>query len=65
MNEQEVVKLMESSESEEQWNDNCDNVKAACNGYPAFWYKAIILSGLATRTAAKWGGDAELHVIIL
>lgn len=54
MNEAQVVKLMESSKSEKEWNDNCDAVKRACNGYPNFWYKAIVLDGVAGRTQANW-----------
>lgn len=54
MTEAEVVALMESSKSEDEWNDNCDRVKRACGGYPSFWYKAIIISGLYGRAAASW-----------
>lgn len=49
-----VVALMESSKSEAEWNVNRDKVKAACGGYPTFWYDAIIQSGLASRVAAGW-----------
>lgn len=62
MSEQEVVDLMKSSKSEDEWNANCDAVKDACNGYPSFWYKSIILSDLASQTAKKWRGDMELRV---
>lgn len=65
MSEQEVVDLMKSSKSEKEWNSNCDKVKSACGGYPSFWYKAIILSQLASETATTWGGDAEFHVSAL
>lgn len=41
-----VVALMKSSKSESEWNANCDKVKAANNGYPSFWYTAIVLSGV-------------------
>jgi hypothetical protein len=41
-----VVALMKSSRSEAEWNANCDKVKATNNGYPSFWYKTIIASGL-------------------
>jgi hypothetical protein len=46
--------LMASSASEKEWNANCDAVKAANGGYPDFWDKTIILSGLANQTAAKF-----------
>ena len=52
MNEQEAVKLMKSSNTEAEWNDNCNKVKAACGGYPTFWYSAILQSGVAERTLA-------------
>lgn len=42
-----VKKLMLSSKSEQEWNDNTDAVKHANNGFPSFWYSEIILSGLA------------------
>ena len=63
MNEQRVVELMRSSNSEDEWNTNCDKVKKACGGYPPFWYKAIIQSGVAAETAAKFGMSAEIEII--
>ena len=62
MTEQEVIDLMKSSKSETEWNKNCDTVKAKCGGYPSFWYTKIVISGLASQTAATWGGNAEIHV---
>ena len=63
MTEQEVVELMQSSKTEQEWTNNCDKVKAVFgNDYPAFWYKAIIASGLMGKTAANFGFDAEIHV---
>lgn len=49
-----VKALMESSKSEKEWNDNCDKVKKANNGYPAFWYETILGTGLAARIQATW-----------
>jgi hypothetical protein len=54
MTENEVVELMKTSKSEKEWNANCDAVKKACNGYPAFWYSAIIVSGLVWRVSETW-----------
>jgi len=54
MNKDEVVKLMESSKSEIEWNANADKVKKACNGYPDFWYKAIVISGIMATTQDSW-----------
>lgn len=53
MTEQEVVELMESATSESDWNSKCDQVKKQCNGYPNFWYHAIVISGLANRVLKK------------
>lgn len=54
MSKDEVIALMESSRDEDDWNRNCDTVKRRCEGYPPFWYAAVIVSGLAARTAASW-----------
>ncbi len=62
MSREEVISLMEGSKSETEWNANCDKVKAACGGYPDFWYSAIIQSGLAARVSANWGGDDLIRV---
>jgi hypothetical protein len=56
MNEQEVVSIMQSSRTEDEWNANADKVKADGGGhYPDFWYGAIVLSGVMFRTSAKFG----------
>lgn len=52
--QQDVVTLMASSKSEKEWNANCDKVTAANNGYPQFWYSAIVLSGVMSITAANF-----------
>jgi hypothetical protein len=54
MTQQEVIDLMSSATPERDWNNRCDQVKAACDGYPSFWYTAIIPSDLAGRVSAKW-----------
>jgi len=61
-----VREVMERSRTESEWSDNCDAVKAAnSDSYPSFWFMEIILSGLAKRTANKWGGDAEMKIVAL
>lgn len=52
---QAVVDYMRESTSECDWNDRCDQVKAA-NGdeYPSFWFAAIVLSGLAAQVSSNW-----------
>lgn len=52
---QDVVKFMSAATSENDWNDRCDKVKAAFGGdYPDFWFFDIVMSGVVTRTKAKW-----------
>ncbi len=62
MERDEVIAVMESSRTESEWKANCLYIKARCGGYPTFWYEAIVLSGLADQTSARWGGDAAIHV---
>lgn len=54
MTQDEVINLMRSSRSEEEWNSNCNKVKAALSGYPEWWYKTIILSGVLAETSSQW-----------
>lgn len=60
-----VVQYMSESTSISDWNARCDAVKAANNGYPAFWFVAILLSGVADRTTAKFGASTRLEVKVL
>ena len=47
MNADQVVELMLSSKSEDEWNQNCDKVKAEFGGnYPDFWFAKIIIGGI-------------------
>lgn len=51
MTPEEVKELMQSSKSEQEWNDNCDKVKAENAGeYPDFWFSTIILSGTLQKS---------------
>jgi hypothetical protein len=52
MNKDEVIALMSTSKSEEEWNNNCDEVKRRCGGYPSFWYSTIVISGLMAQITA-------------
>jgi hypothetical protein len=65
MTRDDVVSLMKSSVSEAQWDANCDKVKAACGGYPPFWFEAILRSGVAHETMAAWGGTDQIRVVPL
>jgi hypothetical protein len=58
-----VVQHMSESTSTDDWNRRLDDVKRANgNNYPAFWFPAVILSGLAEKTAKKWGGSGKLTI---
>jgi hypothetical protein len=65
MNKESVIELMKSSQSEEDWNNNVDRVKAAFTGYPDWWFAEIVASGLLKETAAKWGGAGEIQITSL
>lgn len=62
MNEEQVVALMESATSSQDWNAKADQVKKACGGYPPFWFKAIVISGLMNRVITSFGGDPSIRV---
>ena len=50
-----VVRFMKQANSESDWNARCDDVKKANDGeYPAFWFSAIVLSGVARDTQVRW-----------
>lgn len=52
---EDVVKLMKTSKNSNEWNNNCDKVKAANgNNYPGFWYASIVLSGVMARVSSGW-----------
>ncbi len=59
----EQLELMASSKTAEEWDANCDKVKAAHGGYPDDWNEKVVLSKLVSITAAKWGGDADIHIV--
>ena len=51
----EVVSLMQSSSSEQDWSTNCDLVKSMSGGrYPEFWYQAILVSGVGQDVFARF-----------
>lgn len=50
-----VESYMRQSNSESDWNNRADAVKDANGGkYPSFWFKAIIVSGLAAQVVSAW-----------
>lgn len=55
MSQDQVASLMKSSNSEEEWNTNCDKVKAAFGGdYPSWWFATIVMSGLLAQCSLRW-----------
>ena len=65
MTKEQVVTLMKSSSNGQEWDANCDKVKAACNGYPDFWFETIVMSGLLKQVGKAWGdSDADkIHLV--
>lgn len=49
MSRDELLDIMGSSRSPEEWNANCDKVKEKCGGYPLIWYETIIASGFTNK----------------
>ena len=68
MTEEQVVALMRSSNSAEEWRSNTNKVKEAYGGdYPEFWHAAMLLppsNSVAMETYAKWGEKPSLVAII-
>lgn len=63
MTETEVVELMESCQTSAEWRAACNRVKAVFDGYPEFWFTAIVQSGIAGRVARRWGGTDKITVV--
>lgn len=60
MTQQEVIELMKSSKSEQEWNDNCEEVKSSFRGrYPGYWYEEVILSGLVNKVLGPGAGEIK------
>jgi hypothetical protein len=65
MNREDVVALMRSSKTAKEWDNNCDHVKRELGGYPAYWYEAILASGLAREVFATFGETPNVKVRIV
>ena len=52
--EEQVVALIKSSNSDKELWENTNRVKKDFEGYPSFWYNAIILSGVMNEVVGKW-----------
>ena len=65
MTRQEIIDLMSSSQTESEWNDNCDKVKDAHDGlYPPYWYEEIVAGGLVDEVRARWGDIGPLIKVV-
>ena len=61
-----VIALMESSKTPQEWNANCKAVKQAFGGnYPPYWYEEIIATGLADRIIKAAGYPDGAAITIL
>lgn len=60
------IAALEACTSEDQWNAQCDAVKAARGGaYPPDWWPVMKLSGRMDRILAGFGGDSEIRLIAI
>jgi len=49
------VALLNGCKSETDWNSLCTKIKHANGGpYPGWWYRAVIMSGLAGKVSQDW-----------
>jgi hypothetical protein len=49
----------------EAWADACNKVKAARGrDYPPDWYARIIAQGIPQKVAARFGGSAEIRLMV-
>lgn len=51
-----LAAFMSESRSKDDWNRRCDIVKAACGGYPDYWFSTCIASGLINQILGQ-GSD--------
>lgn len=59
MTEADVVALMKTSRSADEWNANAKIVKEAFWGrFPEFWWSAMMMSGLAHQIQQSWMSEA-------
>lgn len=63
MSREEILSLLKESTSEKEWNSVCDRVKELCRNdtitdcsgdYPSWWFKEVVLSGLAHKVSTSW-----------
>lgn len=52
---EEELQLLRSTKNSNEWNDACQAIKKAHDGYPIDWYEKVFLSGLTQKIADTWG----------
>ncbi len=58
--------FMSQATSAKDWDARIKIVKAENGGdYPSFWFTTIVMSGVLKNTAAKWGDNGEIEIIII
>ncbi len=48
------IKLLTRSRTAQEWNDACNAIKRAHNGYPADWYPRVVMSGLMSKVSKQF-----------
>jgi hypothetical protein len=52
---QEEISALKATKSENDWNEQCDKIKAARGGqYPPDWWPLVVMSGLMTEIQCSW-----------
>ena len=65
MTDQELRNKMMQSNSEQEWDKNCDEVRHQCGGYPPNWYRVIVLGKVHSQCAKKWGGSGKIRIGVI
>ena len=60
MEKQEALALLNGVKSEAEWNSACDKIKAACGGYPDWWYSEVIQTGLLDKLLGPGASDMKI-----
>lgn len=60
MDKDQVLTLMKSSKTSDEWNANCGKVKAACGGYPEYWFQEVVMTRLADKVLGQGAGDITI-----
>jgi len=57
------MKALEAVTTEAGWSQLCLDIKKEHGGYPSDWFARVNQSGLMARVAARFGKDAEIHLV--